>query len=63
MVVYIIVAICFILDLINPGILWYIDAWKYDGDKPTPTRAYMVVNRIIAGTGLIVLAVLWMNHS
>ena len=33
MIVYWIVAVCLILNLVNPRLLWYIDAWKYKDSK------------------------------
>lgn len=56
MIIYVIVALCFIVDLINPKILWHIDFWKYDGDKTEPSSTYMLVHRVVCGIGLIVLA-------
>ncbi len=42
MIVYWIVAVCLILNLVNPRLLWYIDAWKYkDSKKEEPSSAYI----------------------
>lgn len=41
MIVYWIVAVCLILNLVNPRLLWYIDAWKYkDSKRRTILRIY-----------------------
>lgn len=63
MIIYIIVAICLILDMINPKILWYMDFWKYNGDKPEPSPAYLWLNRILAGIALLVLAVVFYSRK
>lgn len=63
MIIYIIVAICLILDMLNPKILWYIDFWKYNGDKPEPSPAYLRLSRILAGIALLVLAVAFYSRK
>lgn len=55
--IYIVIGICLILDIINPKILWNIDFWKYQGDKPDPSTAYMVINRVIAAIALAALII------
>lgn len=55
MLIYAIVAVCLILDLINPKILWYMDFWKYNGDKPEPSSAYLLIIRILAGIALLIM--------
>ncbi len=55
MAIYIIVSIVLLLDIINPRILWYIDFWKHNGDKPEPSGTYILLNRIFAFIGLVVL--------
>ena len=48
MIVYWIVAVCLILNLVNPRLLWYIDAWKYkDSKKEEPSSAYIILSRSI----------------
>ena len=42
MIIYVAVAVCLILDLINPKILWYMDFWKYNGDKPEPSSTCLL---------------------
>lgn len=53
MAIYIIVSIVLLLDIINPRILWYIDFWKHNGDKPEPSGTYILLNRIFAFIGLV----------
>ena len=55
MIIYVAVAVCLILDLINPKILWYMDFWKYNGDKPEQSSTYLLINRILAGIALLIL--------
>ncbi len=55
MIIYVVVAVCLILDLINPKILWYMDFWKYNGDKPEPSFTYLLINRILAGIALLIM--------
>lgn len=56
MIIYAIVMICLLLNFINPKILWYIDSWKYDGNKPEPSPAYLLINRIVAIIALVIMA-------
>lgn len=56
MIIYVIVAICLVLDIINPRILWYIDFWKYNRTKPEPSSTYLVISRIVAGIALLIMA-------
>lgn len=52
MIVYWIVAVCLILNLVNPRLLWYIDAWKYkDSKKEEPSSAYIILSRSISAIG------------
>ena len=63
MIVYWIVAVCLILNLVNPRLLWYIDAWKYkDSKKEEPSSAYIILSRSISAIGLIVLATLYFTR-
>lgn len=55
MIIYVVVAVCLILDLINPRILWHMDFWKYNGDKPEPSSTYLLINRILAGIALLIM--------
>lgn len=54
--------LCLVIDLIDPKILWHVDFWKYKGDKPEPSGTYLLVNRIFAGIGLLVMLVLFNSH-
>lgn len=57
MIVYIIVAAVLLINLINPRILWYIDAWKYKGtEKGEPSPGYLFGCRILSALGLIIFA-------
>ena len=52
-----IVAAVLLINLINPRILWYIDAWKYKGtEKGEPSPGYLFGCRILSALGLIILA-------
>ena len=63
MIVYWIVAVCLILNRVNPRLLWYIDAWKYkDSKKEEPSSAYIILSRSISAIGLIVLATLYFTR-
>ena len=63
MIVYWIVAVCLILNLVNPRLLWYIDAWEYkDSKKEEPSSAYIILSRSISAIGLIVLATLYFTR-
>ena len=64
MIVYWIVAVCLILNLVNPRLLWYIDAWKYkDSKKEEPSSAYIILSRSISAIGLIVFCLLYTSPS
>lgn len=56
MVIYVILAVILVLDLINPKILWYLDSWRYQDDKPEPSSVFLVLNRVAAVLGLAALA-------
>ena len=56
MVIYVILAVILVLDLINPKILWYLDSWRYQGDKPEPSSAFLILHRAAAVLGLAALA-------
>ncbi len=56
MVIYVILAVILVLDLINPKILWYLDSWRYQGDKPDPSSAFLILHRAAAVLGLAALA-------
>lgn len=59
MFIYVIVALVLLLDLINPKFLWYLDFWRYKGDKPEPSHIWMMINRIFAGFGLFILVIVF----
>lgn len=61
MIIYVIVVACLILDIVNPKILWYIDFWKYKEDKPEPSSAYLLINRIVAVIALIIMIGVFCN--
>ena len=56
MVVYFLLAVCLIVNLINPRVFWYVDAWRYKGEKPEPSPAYRLVCRVVSAVGLLALA-------
>lgn len=59
MIIYIIIAVVLIINIINPRIFWYIDAWKYkDGKKDEPSSVYVFLCRILSLLGLIILVML-----
>lgn len=60
MIVYLVIAVCLILNLINPGILWYMDSWKYENSqKGDPSRVYVWISRMLSAVGLVVLGMLY----
>lgn len=52
MVIYVILAVILVLDLINPKILWYLDSWRYQGDKPEPSSAFLILHRAAPPFGI-----------
>ena len=58
MPVYILLGIACLLNIINPRILWKLDFWRYDDDKPEPSEAYLLCSRLMSAVGLVILAVL-----
>ena len=59
MTIYVIVALVLLLDLINPKLLWYLDFWRYKGDKPEPSHTWMMLSRFFAGFGLLILVLVF----
>lgn len=63
MIIYFIVGIFLLLNLINPKLLWYIDFWKYNGDKPEPSFIYMNLIRFCSGLGLVILITVLISYN
>lgn len=59
MIIYVIVALVLLLDLINPKLLWYLDFWRYKGDKPEPSHTWMMLSRVFSGFGLLILVIVF----
>ena len=53
MLIRIILTILFLINLINPRLLWRLDFWCYDGEKPDPSLLYICLVRICCAIGLL----------
>ena len=59
MIVYIIIAILFLIDLINPKLIWQINYLKYKDKSMEPSPTYMVASRVIAALAFIIVCIIF----